>query len=279
MIAGRARARGVRTLLGALVLLASARCGGQAERADLDPLRVQGEAGAAAVALIEAHGGLPAYLALRDLEYDLRVERFDPAGVVVTTSTELHRFQTAPPSRYLVRRRGRRVSEIGLHGESAWVRQDGILVEDAGVAEEARTELELFSMLSRAPFGLADPGVSVSLMPDGPAAEGSGAVRRLAIEVRSESGRLSRYVYFVDRGTGRLASILFEARGSTSGAPLRLARARDYRTEQGTVLVASWELQAAGETGHPIALPDLRWTIERAEPGTGFTEELYRPTP
>ncbi len=257
-----------------LALVLAAACGGGVAPLDLSGLEAQGEAGRLALDLMEAHGGAADFHALGDVELSVQAEHFDSAGALRGTVRELHRFQAAPPARYLLRRTGGKVVELGLAGERGWARVDGVPQPGGRPAEVAAEELRLLWILNRAPFCLADPGVQVSLI-TGASAPGDG-LRRLAVEVGGPDGpRPRRFVFFIDGVSGLLQRVLFEVPGDAGGLPLREARAEGYQTVPGTRLVSAWSLTAAGPDGVPLGLPDTRWTVAEVRTGNGFTDQLY----
>ncbi|MFQ5768777.1 MAG: hypothetical protein ACE5ID_12460, partial [Acidobacteriota bacterium] len=154
--------RALLVMLPILVLLSG--CGGKP--AAISRLEQGGKAGTAALWLMEAHGGLARFLALGDLQADVKVEQFNASGILESTTRELHRFEAAPPSRYLLRRGEKRITEFGLEAGQGWVRIDGVLQDRPTVSELATHEIMLLQILSRAPFCVADPGLKLTAMPD-----------------------------------------------------------------------------------------------------------------
>lgn len=258
-------------------VLAAAACGGPS--ADLSHLEDQGEAGQAAVALMNAHGGLDRFLGLADLEYTVTVERLDPSGAVIGARRELHRFQAGPPRRYLLRRSGAQVVETGLLERTSWTSVDGVPRERTAASVLTDQELMLLSVLHRAPFCLADPGITLSLLPDPLAGEPGSGGRRLAVEMagRGGDGPPERYLFVVDPATGLLDQILFEEFNDAARNPFRLARVERTEEMDGVLLVSGWNLSDADGPDRPRGLPDTRWFVEESRLGNGFTDHLYQP--
>jgi hypothetical protein len=278
----RRGSRGWRTdvlprLLAATGWVFAAACGGPA--ADLSHLEAQGEAGQAAVALMTAHGGLDRFLGLADLEYAVTVERLDPSGAVTGARRELHRFQAGPPRRYLLRRTGAQVLETGLLEGQSWTSIDGVPRERTAASVITDQEIALLSVLHRAPFCLADPGVILSLLPEPPAGEPGSGDRRLAAEMagREDGGAPERYLFVIDGETGLLEQVLFEEFNDAARNPFRLARVERTEETDDVLLVSGWSLSAADGPHRPRGLPDTRWFVEESRPGNGFTDQLYHP--
>lgn len=258
-------ARACLALLGSSLLLAAVGCAGDAF--DVRALESQGEAGRAALELIRAHGGMAAFHALDDLEYKVQVETYDAAGVLGDVEEEIHRFEAAPPSRYVLRHTGRQVFEMGLDGDVGWARIDGRTQPGEASAQRARSDLWIRSVLNRAPFSLADPDVSLSLAPDGAAIIGHWPAM-------GETG--ATMVFLADQGTGRLARIVFRDPRLPDDAPMQSALVEDLREEQGVWLVSRWGLSTTAAVMATPGLTRWRWAILEIRHGNGFTEQLYR---
>ncbi len=258
------RADGRVLLLLALLLLPVLRCSG--DSFDPGALEAQGDAGRAALDLIRAHGGMPAYLALDDLEYRVQVERYGPAGALDMASEEVHRFETAPPRRYILRSTGSQVFEMGLNGETGWVRVDGQARPGAAAAWRARGDLWIRSVLIRAPFSLADPDVTVSMAPDGKAIIGRWAT------AGSAGGSM---VFLIDQETGRLERVVFRDPRLPDEAPLQAALVEDLRQEGEVWLVSQWGLATTAAVTAQADLARWRWRTKEVRTNNGFTEQLY----
>lgn len=273
-------ARGIAAALRAtgLIVAVALAAGCGSSPPDLSHLDSQGAAGQLARAAMEAHGGLESFRALSDLEYNVVVEQYDAVGVLQGTVRELHRFATAPPRRYVLRRGAARVVERGLMADSAWTRLDGVLVERSEDAEQSRRELAVLSVLNRAPFCLADPGFSLRVLPALPAAGGRPAVQRLAAERAAGPGAdVERYVFLFDADSGRVHEVLFEAAQPGGGPPLRVALAEKIREVASVWLVSRWAMAPADATGHAVRLHDTVWSAAEVHADNGFTDDLYRP--
>lgn len=258
-------AHGRETLLLSLLLLTALQCGG--DSFDPGALEAQGDAGRAVLDLIGAHGGMSAFRALDDLEYHVQVERYDATGALSAVSEEIHRFEAAPPRRYLLRRTGSQILEMGLHGETGWVRVDGRVRRGVAAAERARGDLWIRAVLNRAPFSLADPDVSLSMAPDGKAIIGRWAAA-------GDAG--GSMVFFVHPETGRLQRVVFQDPRLPADAPMQVALVEDLRQEEGVWLVSQWALAT---TAAVMAQPDLarwRWHTKDARYRNGFTDQLYQ---
>jgi hypothetical protein len=243
---------------------------------ELAHLEEQGEAGRVALALMEAHGGLARFIALGDLEYAVAVERYDADGALSDVGRELHRFQTAAPRRYLLRRTGGRVMELGLVDREGWLRLDGVLEENPQATELSVQELAFRAVLNRAPFSLADPGLVLSLPSGSAPSTDEGGLRRLAVEI--PGGERERYVFGIDPATGRVAEIIFENPNPAATHPLRVARVERVAEHEGVAVITSWSVTSADRTGIPQGVPDTRWMVEEIRSGNGFTDRLYRPS-
>jgi hypothetical protein len=254
-----------------------AACGGPA--ADLDHLEAQGEAGQVAMALMSAHGGLDRFLDLADLEYTVTVEHLAPSGAVTGARRELHRFQAGPPRRYLLRRSGAQVVETGFVKRESWTSVDGVPRERTAASVIVDQELALLSVLHRAPFCLADPGVTLSLLPDPPAGQPGSGGRHLSVEMADgeADGLPERYLFVIDPATGLLEQILLEELNDAARNPFRLARVERMEETDGVLLVSGWSLSEADGPGRPRGLPDTRWLVEESRAGNGFTDQLYQP--
>ena len=252
-------------LLLSLLLLTALQCSG--DSFDPGALESQGDAGRAALDLIRAHGGMAAFRALDGLEYRVQVERYDPAGALSGVSEEIHRFEAAPPRRYILRRTGSQVLEMGLKGEVGWIRVDGQARPGGAAVDRARGDLWIRSVLNRAPFSLADPDVSVSMAPDGKA---------ILARWAAAGNAGGSMVFFADQETGRLQRVVFRDPRLPADAPMQVARVEDLRQEEGVWLVGQWGLAT---TMAVMAQPDLvrwRWTTGEIRTRNGFSEQLYR---
>lgn len=252
-------------LLSSLVLLVTVHCSG--DSFDSAALESQGDAGRAALALMAAHGGMPAFLALDDLEYHVQVERYDPAGALRDVNEENHRFEAAAPRRYILRHAGSQVLEMGLHGEVGWVRVDGQPRPGSAATERAEGDLWIRSVLNRAPFSLADPDVSLSMAPDG----------RSIVGVWAGSGPAQRSMVFIsDQETGRLERIVFRDPRLPADTLMQVALVEDLRQEEGVWLVSEWGLAS---TSAVMAQPGLvlrRWRTTDIRTRNGFADRMYR---
>jgi hypothetical protein len=252
-------------------------CGGA--DADLSHLEAQGEAGQVAEELMNAHGGLDDFLDLGDVEYTVTLERLDPSGAVTDVRRELHRFQTGPPRRYLLRQTGAREVETGLLDRQSWMSVDGVPQARTAGSRITDQEMALLSVLHRAPFCLADPGIQLSLIPDPAGGDPDAGGRQLAMEVvgRDDSETPERYLLVIDRSTGLLSQILFEEFSEVARNPFRLARVEGLEETDGVLLVSGWSLSAADGPDRPRGFPDSRWFVEESRLGNGFTDQLYQP--
>jgi len=258
-----AHGRGIPLL--SLLLLTALQCSGDS----FDPraLESQGDAGRAALDLIRAHGGMSAFRALDDLEYRVQVERYDPAGALSAVSEEVHRFEAAPPRRYILRSTGSQVFEMGLLGEIGWVRVDGRPRLGVAATDQARGDLWIRSVLNRAPFSLADPDVSVTLAPDGKAIIGSWAAA-----AENAGGSM---VFIADQETGQLQRVVFRDPRLPPDAPMQAALVKKLRQEEGVWLVSQWGLATSSAV---MASPDLarwRWNVKQTRTRNGFTDQMY----
>ena len=245
---------------------------------ELSHLDDQGEAGELVRRTMDAHGGLGAFRDLGDLEYAASIEQYDEVGVLQGTVRELHRLAVAPPRRYVLRRGATRVTEIGLMGDKAWTRLDGVLIDRPEAAELAREELAVLSMLNRAPFGLADPGLSLTLLPRIPATAEGGAFERLAVERAGAAGiEPERYVIFIDAETALVQGILFQTSRASRGPPWRVARVVETRTIAGVRVVSRWAMAPADAAGQALRLRDTLWSATDVHTDNGFTDDLYLP--
>ena len=251
--------------------LAILSCG---EPADVARLELQGEAGSVAIQSMDGHGGLARFLELEDLEYKVLLEEHNTAGVVTNVARELHRFPTAPPLRYFVHRAGNAQVELGLWSDEGWVRVNGVM-QGNEAARQAMEELSLLAVLNRAPFCLADPETRLSLLPEDADGSESAHYHRLVAERPSGEAEPERFVFFVNRTSGRLEKILFRARGGPGGPPLRIARVLDTITLAGVELVSRWSLAPANSRGEAVGLGDMEWSVTDSRVGLSFPAALY----
>ena len=254
-------------LLAAVFSLASLACGGGSF--DAAHLNSQGAAGERALGIIDAHGGMDAFAGLADLEYRVAVERYDAAGALVATYEEVHRFPVTPPRRYVIRRTGRQVLELGIDAEErVWTRVDGMLQQGEIGEAVARQDLWLRSVLSRAPFCLADMDVSLDLAPDGAAVvatwpAGAGGEERTAI-------------FFTEAGSSRLSRVVLQDPDMSMGAIMQSASAAATQEHEGVTLITTWALSPTQLVDAPPGLPQLTWKVEQIRGRNGFTDRLYQ---
>lgn len=269
--------RATRMAMLAVGVVATLACGSSSP--DLSHLEGQGEAGALVRRTMDAHGGLGAFLDLGDLEYSASVEEYDEVGILQGTVRELHRLAVAPPRRYVLRRGTARVIEIGLMGNTAWMRLDGVLIDRPEAAALAREELVVLSMLNRAPFVLADPGLSLTILPPMPATATSPALERLAVErPGGASDEPERYVFFIDAETALIQGILFRTLQAGTGPPFRVARVAGTTTIAGVLVVSRWAMAPADASGQALRLRDTLWSATDVHADNGFTDKLYWPS-
>ncbi|MFQ5670804.1 MAG: hypothetical protein ACE5HD_09855 [Acidobacteriota bacterium] len=246
---------------------------------DLAPLEIQGEGGRMAIDLMNAHGGLRHFLDLDDLEYSVRVDTYDSSGELIDVVRQLHRFEAAPPTRYLLDHLGDEVREFGLVGGEGWMRIGDSVRRDQTASRAARRELSILNFLYRAPFSLADPGVRVAEMSELPARRGRPLLKRLAVESHPPGApETRRYVFLLSGADGRLQGVLFKAvHSDAADPPMRLARALDFITLNGVDLVSRWSLLPAdGLSGEVSGPREMEWTVEESHWGNRFTDSFYR---
>ncbi|MFQ5718633.1 MAG: hypothetical protein ACE5IK_03710 [Acidobacteriota bacterium] len=261
----------MRTLPVVVALLLGVACGPRPQ--DLPALIADEETRDAVRLAIEGHGGLAAFRNLHDIEYEAIVEQYDATGALQVSTRELHRFETVPPRRYVRRRSGTRVSEVGLDGEEGWARVDGRSIERPEAGAQARRELALLALLNRLPFSLADPGFSLGLLPDVAGTDGSPSLLRITAE-RDNGPPAERYVVLIDASTGLVHEVIFES--VTGDGSLRTARAENIKMVNGVRLVTRWAFGPADSTGRPSGIHDSAWIVDEIHADNGFTDELYR---
>lgn len=242
-------------------------CGGGA----FDPahLQSQGQAGQRALEILDAHGGMDAYLRLADLEFRVAVEQYDAAGALAATFEEVHRFPVEPPQRYVLRRTGRQVLEFGLDADQrVWSRVDGMPRRGETGLAAARQVLWLRSVLSRAPFCLGDMNVKLTMAPDGSAL--------MATWTLGADGEERTAVFFTDADSDRLSRVVLQDPDMSLGAIMQSATAGGPRDHEGVMLVGGWALSPTQLVDAPPGLPRLTWNIEQIRSRNGFTDRLYR---
>jgi hypothetical protein len=246
--------------------LVTVACGGGAF--DTSRIETQGPAGEKAVALIDAHGGMDAYLALADLEYRVTVERLDATGALTASYEEVHRFPVAPPRRYALRRTGSQVLELGQDAQQrTWARVDGMSRGGQIGEAAAYQDLWLRSVLSRAPFCLADEDVQLALGPDGETLT--------ATWPAGPDGKERTAVFFTEPASGRLSRVVLSDPGMIMGALMQSAASRRTRDYQGVTLVDGWTLASTKVVDGEPGMPHMAWRIEQIRSDNGFTDRLY----
>jgi hypothetical protein len=254
-------------LLAAGLSLATLACGGGTF--DAAHLKSQGPAGERALEILAAHGGMDAYADLADLEYRVVVERYDATGALAATYEEVHRFPVTPPRRYVIRRTGRQVLEFGMDAEDrVWSRVDGMPQQGESGETVARQDLWVRSVLSRAPFCLADVDVSLDLAPDGEAV--------VATWPAGAGGEARTAIFFTEPGSGRLSRVVLQDPGMSMGAIMQSASAAATQEHEGVALIATWALSPTQLVDAPPGLPQLTWKVEQIRSRNGFTDRLYQ---
>lgn len=253
--------------LAAGLSLATLACGGGTF--DAARLTSQGPAGKRALEILDAHGGMDAYLDLADVEYRVVVERYDAAGALAATYEEVHRFPVTPPRRYVLRRTGRQVLEIGLADDQrVWSRVDGMPRRGKTGEALARQELWLRSVLSRAPFCLADEDASLAMAPDGLALVATWPV--------GAEGEERTAVFFSEAGSDRLSRVVLQDPTMSMGSIMQSAAIGATREYEGVTLVVEWALSPTQVVDAPPGLPQVSWRVEQIRSHNGFTDRLYQ---
>ena len=263
-VSSRSRRSLVRLVLG--ISLVTMACGG--DTYDDSRMKSLGSEGEKALALIAVHGGMDAYLALADLEYRVAVQRFDATGALAATYEEVHRFPVAPPRRYALRRTGQQVLELGQGADQRiWSRIDGMARGGELGEAAAFQDVWLRSVLSRAPFCLADEDVKLAIGPDG--------VTLTATWPAGPDGNERTAVFFTDAASGRLERVVLQDPGMILGALMQSAAVRSTTDYQGLSLVDGWSLSTTQVVDGQAGMPHLAWKIEQIRSDNGFTERLY----
>jgi hypothetical protein len=265
-IAFRSGSRGVLAVIAAGLGFITVACGEAGF--DASHLQAQGAAGERALQLIDLHGGMARFLALEDLEYRVSVERFDAAGVLAGSYEEVHRFPVSQPRRYALRRTSGQILELGLDAEQrTWSRQDGIPREGATVEASVIQNLWVRSVLSRAPFCLADEDVTLSMARDEEAL--------MATWPAGAHGEERTAIFFTDPASGGLSHVILQDPDMIMGAVMQSATASSTTNHDGVSLVDRWTLASTQLVDGVPGLPQLSWKVDQLRSTNGFTDRLY----